>query len=96
MKRHQGIDWEKVQEKLESANPVKLWSLNEMEQSGGEPDVAGYDKDDGEFIFFDCSAESPDGRRSICYDREGLEFRKAHKPDNTAIDMANDGNRIAY
>ena len=70
------------------ANPEKLWSLNEMERTGGEPDVVGYDKEKGEYIFYDCSAESPKGRRSICYDREALESRKQHKPENTVIDMA--------
>lgn len=85
--RHKGIDWAKVQAKLE-ANPDKLWSLCEMEQTGGEPDVVEQDKKTGEFIFFDCSAESPKGRRSTCYDREGLESRKEHKPANNAIDMA--------
>src|SRR6266487_4044725 len=67
---------------------MKLWSLNEMERTGGEPDVVGLDKKTGEYIFFDCSAESPNGRRSVCYDREGLESRKEHKPENNAIDMA--------
>lgn len=85
--RHKGIDWGKVQAKLE-ANPDKLWSLCEMEKTGGEPDVVEQDKKTGEFIFFDCSAESPKGRRSTCYDREGLESRKEHKPANNAIDMA--------
>ncbi len=87
MNRHRGIAWAKVQAKLAS-NAAKLWSLNEMENTGGEPDVVGHDKKAGEFIFFDCSAESPRGRRSFCYDREGLESRKEHKPKNTAIDMA--------
>lgn len=87
MNRHKGIEWAKVQSKLE-AEPEKLWSLSEMERTGGEPDVVGHDKKTGEFIFYDCSAESPDGRRSICYDREGLESRKEHKPDNNAVDMA--------
>jgi hypothetical protein len=87
MNRHKGLEWAKVQAKLEN-NTEKLWSLNEMERTGGEPDVVGFDTKTGEFIFYDCSVESPDGRRSICYDREGLESRKAHKPDNTAIDMA--------
>lgn len=87
MKRHTGLDWANVQTRLE-ANPEKLWSLNEMEQTGGEPDVVGFDKKSGEYIFFDCSAESPKGRRSICYDREGLDSRKEFKPENTAIDMA--------
>lgn len=85
--RHKGLEWTKVQSKLE-ADPEKLWSLSEMERTGGEPDVTGYDKKTGEFIFCDCSAESPDGRRSICYDREGLESRKEHKPENNAVDMA--------
>ncbi len=87
MKRHKGIDWEKVQARLE-ANAEKLWSLNEMERTGGEPDVVGHDKKTGEYIFYDCSAESPDGRRSFCYDREALESRKEHKPKNNAIDLA--------
>src|SRR5690348_6222834 len=85
--RHKGVEWIKVQAKLE-ANPEKLWSLNEMERTGGEPDVVGYDKKTGEYIFYDCSAESPKGRRSICYDREALESRKEHKPENCAVDMA--------
>jgi hypothetical protein len=87
MNRHQGLEWAKVQAKLE-ANPEKLWSLNEMERTGGEPDVVGHDKKTGEIILYDCSAESPKGRRSVCYDREGLESRKEHKPENSAIDMA--------
>jgi len=87
MDRHNSLDWAKVQAKLE-ANAEKLWSLNEMERTGGEPDVVGYDKTTGEYIFYDCSAESPAGRRSVCYDREGLESRKEHKPENNAIDMA--------
>lgn len=87
MMRHKGIEWIKVQEKLE-ANPAKLRSLQEMESTGGEPDVVGYDKKADEYIFFDCSAESPKGRRSVCYDREGLESRKEHKPENNAVDMA--------
>ena len=87
MNRHKGLEWAKVQAKLE-ANPEKLWSLNEMERTGGEPDVVGYDKKTGEYIFYDCSAESPKGRRSLCYDREALESRKKHKPENNAIDMA--------
>jgi hypothetical protein len=87
MNRHKGLEWAKVQAKLE-ANSEKLWSLNEMERNGGEPDVVGHDKKTGEFIFYDCSAESPKGRRSICYDREALESRKEHKPENNAIDMA--------
>jgi hypothetical protein len=87
MNRHKGLEWAKVQARLE-AKPDKLWSLNEMERTGGEPDVVGHDKKTGECIFYDCSAESPDGRRSVCYDREGLESRKEHKPENSAIDMA--------
>ena len=87
MNRHQGLEWAKVRAKLE-ANPEKLWSLNEMERTGGEPDVVGYDKKTGEYIFYDCSAESPKGRRSVCYDREALESRKEHKPEDNAIDMA--------
>jgi hypothetical protein len=85
--RHKGIEWAKVQAILK-ANPDKLWSLNEMERTGGEPDVVGYDKKTGEYIFYDCSAESPKGRRSVCYDREALDSRKEHKPGNSAIDMA--------
>lgn len=85
--RHNGLEWAKIQEKLE-ANTEKLWSLSEMERTGGEPDVVGHDNKTGEYIFYDCSAESPKGRRSICYDREALESRKAHKPENSAIDMA--------
>jgi hypothetical protein len=87
MNRHQGLDWAKVQAKLE-ANPEKLWSLNEMERTGGEPDVVGQDKKTGEYIFYDCSAESPKGRRNVCYDREGQQARKAFKPEDNAIDMA--------
>src|SRR5437660_3206181 len=87
MNRHKGLEWAQVKAKLE-ANAGKLWSLNEMERTGGEPDVVGHDKTTGEYIFFDCSAESPDGRRSVCYDREGLDSRKEHKPENNAIDMA--------
>jgi Protein of unknown function (DUF4256) len=87
MNRHKGIEWAKVQERLEAA-AGKLWSLNEMETTGGEPDVVGYDKKTGEYIFYDCAAESPAGRRSVCYDREGLESRKEHKPENSAADMA--------
>ena len=87
MNRHRGLEWDKVQAKLE-ANPEKLWSLNEMERTGGEPDVVGHDKRTGEYIFYDCSAESPKGRRSVCYDRKGLDSRKEHKPKNNAIDMA--------
>jgi len=88
-RRHKGIEWEKVLAKLE-ANPEKLWSLNEMEKTGGEPDVVGFDKKSGEYIFYDCSPESPTGRRSVCYDREGLESRKEHKPANSAIGMASE------
>lgn len=87
MNRHKGLEWVKVKAKLE-ANTEKLWSLNEMEITDGEPDVVGYDETTGEYIFYDCSAESPKGRRSVCYDREALESRKAHKPENSAIDMA--------
>jgi hypothetical protein len=87
MNRHKGLEWANVQAKLE-ANPEKLWSLNEMERTGGEPDVVGHDDKTGEYIFYDCSAESPKGRRSVCYDREGLESRKEHKPEDTAMDMA--------
>jgi hypothetical protein len=87
--RHDGLLWAKVQERLESRGmEEKLWSLSEMERTGGEPDVIGLDKQTGEFIFYDCSPESPSGRRSVCYDREGLESRKEHKPENNAIDMA--------
>jgi len=86
-KRHKDLEWTKVQAKLE-ANPGKLWSLDEMEITGGEPDVVGYDKKTGEFIFYDCSPESPKDRRSLCYDRESLESRKEHKPKNNAIDKA--------
>src|SRR5881227_2490062 len=87
MNRHKGLDWTKVQAKLD-AHPDKLWSLNEMERTGGEPDIVAHDKKTGEYIFYDCSAESPNGRRSLCYDREGQESRKEHKPENNAIDMA--------
>ena len=87
MNRHKGLEWANVQAKLE-ANTEKLWSLNEMESTGGEPDVVGYDEKTGEYIFYDCSAESPQGRRSLCYDREALESRKEHKPENNAVDMA--------
>jgi hypothetical protein len=85
--RHKGLEWAKVQAKLE-ANTEKLWSLNEMERTGGEPDVVGHDKERGEYIFYDCSPESPKGRRSVCYDREALESRKEHKPEDNAIGMA--------
>ncbi len=88
-KRHEGIEWAKVQARLE-ANPEKLWSLNEMESTGGEPDVVGQDNNTGEYIFFDCSEESPKGRRSVSYDREGQESRKEHQPENNAMDMAAD------
>lgn len=87
MDRHKGFDWTKVQARLE-ANPEKLWSLGEMERTGGEPDVVSQDKKTGEYIFFDCSAESPKGRRSICYDREALEARKENKPADSAVNMA--------
>ena len=87
MNRHQGLEWAQVQAKLE-ANAEKLWSLIEMERTGGEPDVVGHDKKTGEYIFYDCSAESPKDRRSLCYDREALESRKEHKPKDNAIDMA--------
>jgi hypothetical protein len=89
MDRHKGLDWVKVQAKLET-NADKLWSLSEMENTGGEPDVVGEDKQTGEYIFFDCSAESPKGRRSICYDRAALDARKEHKPKDSAMDMAAD------
>jgi hypothetical protein len=85
MNRHKGLEWEKVQAKLETS-AEKLWSLSEMERTGGEPDVVGFDS--GEFIFYDCSAESPKGRRSLCYDREAWEARKEHKPKDNAMDMA--------
>jgi len=87
MNRHKGLEWAKVQDNLQS-NTEKLWSLNQMERSGGEPDVIGHDKKTAEYIFYDCSAESPKGRRSVCYDRAALESRKEHKPENTAVDMA--------
>ena len=87
MSRHQGMEWDKVRARLE-ANAGKLWSLGEMERTGGEPDVAGHDKKTGEVLFFDCSAESPKGRRSICYDREALEARKEFKPADSAMGMA--------
>lgn len=85
--RHPNLDWAKVQSRLETA-PDKMWSLNEMERTGGEPDVVAHDKKSGELTFFDCSPESPKGRVSVCFDREGLESRKEHKPDNNAMDMA--------
>ncbi len=87
MNRHKGLEWAQVQAKLE-ANAERLWSLNEMERTGGEPDVIGRDNKTGEYIFCDCSAESPKGRRSICYDREALHSRKEHKPEDNALDMA--------
>ena len=87
MNRHKGIEWAEVRTKLE-ADTEKLWSLNEMERTGGEPDVIGHDKKTGEYIFHDCSAESPKGRRSLCYDREALDARKEHKPKDSAVDMA--------
>ena len=87
MNRHKGLEWAKIQAKLE-ANPEKLWSLHEMERTGGEPDVIGHDKKTGEFIFYDCSTESPKGRRSVCYDHEALEARKEHKPKDSAMNMA--------
>ena len=87
MNRHKSLEWAKIQAKLE-ANTEKLWSLNEMERTGGEPDVAGHDKKTGEYIFYDCSAESPKDRRNVCYDREALESRKEFKPKDTAMDMA--------
>jgi hypothetical protein len=87
MNRHKGFEFAEVQAKL-AANTEKVWSLNEMERTGGEPDVVGHDKKTGEYIFYDCSAESPKGRRSVCYDREALESRKEHKPKDNAIDMA--------
>ena len=86
-KRHQNLEWDALEAKLLAA-PAKLWSLNEMEQTGGEPDVVGYDATSEEYIFYDCSPESPTGRRSICYDREGWESRKENRPENTAVDMA--------
>jgi hypothetical protein len=87
MNRHNGLEWARVQATLE-ANAERLWSLNEMDRTGGEPDVVGHDRKTGEYIFCDCSAESPKGRRSLCYDREALESRKEHKPQNSALDMA--------
>src|SRR4030066_2200058 len=87
MNRHKGLEWAKVQAKLE-VNTEKLWSLSEMERTGGEPDVVGHDKKAGEYIFYDCSAESPKGRRNVCYDREALESRKEFKPKDAAMDMA--------
>src|SRR2546421_5631643 len=87
MNRHKGLECAKVQAKLK-ADPEKLWSLSEMERTGGEPDVVGFDKKTGEYIFYDCSAESPKDRRSLCYDRQALESRKEHKPINSAVEMA--------
>jgi len=87
MNLHEGIDWASVQERLVN-NSEKLWSLNEMERTGGEPDVVGFDEKTGEYIFYDCSAESPSGRRNLCYDREALESRKANKPENSAVGMS--------
>src|SRR5438046_3599578 len=87
LNRHKGLEWAKVQAKLE-ANAERLYSVNEMERTGGEPDVVGHDKKTGEYVFYDCSAESPKGRRSVCYDREALEARKEHKPKNSATHMA--------
>jgi hypothetical protein len=89
MNRHEGLEWAKIEAKLE-VNTEKMWSLHKMERTGGEPDVVGYDQKTDEYIFNDCSAESPKGRRSVCYDREALESRKQHKPQNNAIDMADD------
>ena len=88
MQRHKGVDWVAVQSKLE-ANPEKLWSLSEMESSGGEPDVVAFDKKANELVFFDCSAETPKERRNVCYDREALDARKEHKPGDSAMDIAN-------
>ena len=87
MNRHKGLEWDNAQARLE-ANTEKLWSIYEMERTSGEPDVVGHDKNTGEYIFYDCSAESPKGRRSLCYDRQALESRKEHKPENSAIDLA--------
>ena len=87
MNRHKGLDWAKVQAKLE-VSPEKLWSLGEMESTGGEPDVVGYDKKTGDYVFYDCAAETPKGRRSFCYDRAALDSRKEHKPANNAVDVA--------
>ncbi len=85
--RHKGIDWAKVETKLKK-NANKMWSLNEMERTGGEPDVVGFDKESGEYIYYDCSAESPNGRRTLCYDKEALEKRKEHKPKDSAVNLA--------
>jgi hypothetical protein len=89
MNRHKGIKWSVVQSRLER-DAEKIWALNEMERTGGEPDIVGHDKKTGEYIFTDCSAESPKGRRSLCYDRKALESRKEHKPENSALDVASD------
>ena len=89
LNRHKGLDWDSVQTKLK-ANAEKLWSLSDMERTGGEPDVVGYDQTTGEYIFYDCSAETPKGRRSLCYDREALNSRKENKPQTSALDMAAD------
>ena len=88
MNRHKNLDWNKIKSKLEGSTK-KLLSLNEMEKTGGEPDVVGYDQNTGEYIFYDCSIESPEGRRNVCYDHKGLVSRKSHRPENSAIDMAN-------
>jgi len=87
MNRHEGLEWDKVQAKLET-NTEKLWSLNEMERTGGEPDVVGFDKKSGAYVFYDCSKESPEGRRNLCYDQEALASRKKNRPENNVIDMA--------
>lgn len=87
MNRHQGLDWASVEAKLK-AQPQKLWSLNQMEETGGEPDVVGYDKKTGEYLFYDCADETPKGRRSVCYDQVALNSRKEHKPKNSAVGMA--------
>ena len=87
MNRHEGLEWSKIKARLE-ANPEKLWSIHQMEDTGGEPDVAGHDKKTGEYVFIDCAAESPKGRTSLCYDREALNARKEHKPKNSAMDVA--------
>lgn len=86
MQRHEGLEWSVVQDKL-AANPEKIWSLNKMEETGGEPDVVGYDQETGELIFFDCSEETPDGRRNVCYDHEALEARKKYPPEDSALNM---------
>ena len=88
MQRHKGVKWSDVQAKLESDSPEKLWSLSEMERTGGEPDIVAFDKKTGEYVFFDCSLESPKGRRSVCYDQAALESRKEHKPKDSALEMA--------